>query len=67
VTYAVIMATSTGGPFTNVGLLGTNPAGEGVANIPLPPDTYVSGVLLMRDSDGDGFFDPRIFTGFVVP
>ncbi len=78
-TYEVVMTSSAGGLFHVVGFLSTDAFfGDGVVNIPLPPDTYVSGVVLMRNSDGSppcAFpcsptgtgTDPRIFTGFVIP
>lgn len=81
-TYEVVMISSAGGVFDVVGFLSTDAFGDGVVNIPLPLDTYASGVILMRDSDfgggcafppafpscptGSGA-DPRIFTGFVIP
>ena len=81
VTYEVVMISQGGGQFDVVGFLSTGANGDGNVNIPLPSDTYASGVILMRNTDGDGpcsppafpscptgsGADPRIFTGFIIP
>lgn len=81
-TYEVVMISQGGGQFDVVGFLSTDANGDGQVGIPLLSDTYASGVILMRDSDGLGGCvfppdfpscptgsgaDPRIFTGFVIP
>lgn len=53
-TYEVVMISSAGGQFDLVGFLSTDVNGDGDVGIPLPADTYASGVILMRDTDGSG-------------
>lgn len=80
-TYEVVMISQGGGQFDVVGFLSTGANGDGAVGIALPSDTYASGVILMRNTDGDGpcfppafpscptgsGADPRIFSGFVIP
>lgn len=49
------------------GLLTTDASGDGsLSSAPLPQGTYISGVFLLRDSDGDGDIETKIQTGFVI-
>lgn len=67
VTYQVWVGELSAGPISLTNTLSTDGAGDGTGNNTLPMGTYISGVFLMRDSDGNTFLDPRIQTGFDIP
>jgi hypothetical protein len=65
-TYEVYMADVNLGPVHLGNPLVTDNNGDGNVNNTLPAGTYISGVFLMRDTDFDSEFEPRIETGFVI-